>query len=223
MQTECISLSVDDEVTLFWYEPTDITPTTHVFGRSECGVGCGPGLDMSFVFLANSVADIETVFSAFRHGAKDAATGEDEVAYADRQMQAFFDRLHELEAEDNGSLANVPGDVITKLLGELDEHAYLATPGMAVTNTGLEGHGMIVDYLADDWNQKLALGMLKLYCEDTCWQDALGPEPAVVCSQIEGKKALVIPGDEALVALAINLYNKGAYDEWSIGAEEEEE
>lgn len=216
MQIERIPLSDDDEVALFSYEPADVLPTTHVFGRWEEGMTCGPCAGMSFIFLANTVDDFDTVFFALRHGANDTPTGEDKDEYAERHVAAFFDRLRYLEARSGGSLAGATGGEVQSLLNELNEHVFLATPGMAIAGAGLEGHGTVLDYLADEWNQELGLAMLEHYCEDSNWQDVLGPDPAVVRSQIEGKKTLVIPGDEALLALAINLYNKGAYEECSV-------
>lgn len=215
MQIEHISFTDNDDVTLFWYEPADVFSTTHVFGRWEGGVACGPCVGISHIFLNNSVEDFDTVFSSLRYGANETPMGEDEVAYAERHINAFHEGLRALEARSGGSLSGASGDEVRALLKELNEHVHWATPGMEITGAGIEGHGTVVDYLADDENQKLLLAMLALFCEDADWQDTLGPKPAVVCSRLEGKTALVIPGDEDLVALAINLYNKGAYDEVS--------
>lgn len=216
MQIEHISFTDNDDVTLFWYEPTDLYSTTHVVGRWEGGVACGPCAGISLIFLNNSVEDFDMGFSSLRYGANGAPDGEDEVLYAERHVNLFYDGLRALEARSGGSLAGASGDEVKALLSELNEHVFWATPGMEITEAGIEGHGTMVDYLTDDENQQLLLAMLRLYCEDTDWQDTPGPKPVVVCSRLEGKTALVIPGDEDLVALAINLYNKGAYEEVSI-------
>lgn len=214
MQIERIPFSDDDEVTLFWYQPGDVFPTTHVFGRWEGGVDCGPCAGISLLFLNNSINDFNMVFSSLKYGATDASEGEDKVLYADRHIDAFASKLLEIQKRNGGrSMRGVSGDEVRVLLGELNDHVFWATPGMEITDAGLEGHGTMVDYLADEENQKLLLDILWLYADDPNWQDIHGPAPAVVRSRIRGKTALVLPGDEDLVALAINLYNKGAYEE----------
>lgn len=214
MQIERIPVSDNEEVSLFWYEPSDVFPTTHLFGRWEGGVASGPYPGISLLFLNNSVNDFTTVFSSLRYGANDPPEEEDEVLYADRHIDAFKDRLREIQVRNGGRmLRGASGDEVRALLGELSRHVYWATPGMEITGAGLEGHGTMADYLADDENQRLMLAILWLYIENSDWQEIHGPAPAVVESRLNGKKALAIPGDEDLVALAINLYNNGAYEE----------
>jgi len=221
MQIERIPFSDDDEVSLFWYEPTDVFPTTHVFGRWEAGVASGPCAGISLLFLNNSVNDFTTVFSTLRFGANNPPDGEDEVLYAGRYVDAFTTGLREVQARNGGRmLRGASGDEVRALLGELDEHVSWATPGIEITSAGIEGYGTMADYLADDENQQLLLAILWLYVEDPDWQDIHGPAPAVVRIRVLGKTALELPGDQDLVALAINLYNKGAYEEVSIEDEE---
>jgi len=216
MQIERIPFSDDDEVTLFWYQPADVFPTTHLFGRWEGGAECGPCAGISLLFLNNTVNDFTTVFSSLRYGANDLPDGEDEVLYADRHVDAFKDGLGKIQTRNGGRmLRGASGDEVRALLGELSEHVFLATHGMEITGAGLEGHGTMADYLADEENQRLMLAILWLYVEDPEWQDIPGPSPAVVRIRILGKTALELPGDEDLVALAINLYNRGAYEECS--------
>lgn len=216
MQIERIAFTDVDEVSLFWYEPTDVSPATHVFGRWEDGAACGPCAGISLIYLNNSVDDFSTVLFSLSHGANDLPGGAVEEVYADRHVDAFMNGLRNLAARNGGSLVGVPGGEVKALLAELSTHVFLATPGMEITGASLEGHGTIVDYLADDENQKLMLAMLGRYCDEPDWQNTPGPEPDVVRSRLEGKTALVVPGDEDLVALAINLYNNGAYEEVSV-------
>jgi hypothetical protein len=216
MQIERIAFTDDDEVSLFWYEPTDVSPTTHVFGRWEDGIACGPCAGISLIYLINSVDDFTTAFSSLRHGANDLPTGANEGLYVNRHVDAFNDGLRALAASNGGSLAGISGDEVKGLLGELSKHVFLATPGMEITGASLEGHGTMVDYLADGENQKLLLAMLGRYCDEPDWQNTPGPDADVVGPRLKGKTALVLPGDEDLVALAINLYNNGAYEEVSV-------
>lgn len=174
----------NDGSSLFWYESTDIHPTTLVFWHSECGVACGP-IEISLLFLCTTFEDIETM------------------------------------VRNCGPMAEASVDEIEELWADLKKHAFHESPETA--EAGFEVQGTILDYLADDYYQRLMLAMLGFYCENTSWQDTLGPEPAVVRSRLEGKQELVIPGDEDLVALAINLFNKGADAEVNVEDEEEED
>jgi hypothetical protein len=122
---------------------------------------------------------------------------------------------------NSAAMAGASVDEIQALWTELSDHAFQQSPATAAA--GFELQGTILDYLADDYYQRLMLAMLAFYCENKNWQDILGPEPAVVASRLEGKTALAIPGDEDLVALAINLFNSGADAEVDVEDEEDEE
>lgn len=157
---------------LFWYEPIDLFPTTHVFSEE---LFCGPMDSILLLYLCNSFDDFKTM------------------------------------VRNNGPLVGASDYQIEVVWNELNDHAFMESPGL--TRAGFEVHGNILENLANVDNQKLMLDMLTLYCEDENWQDALGPEPAEVKPRIDERHALVIPGDEDLIALAVNLYNKGAYNE----------
>jgi hypothetical protein len=116
----------------------------------------------------------------------------------------------DLMVRNGGPLVKASADEVRALWIELNDHAFQESRG--TVDAGFEVQGSILDYLADDHYRKLMLAMLRLYCEDEGWQETPGPEPAGVRFRIEGKTALAIPGDEDLVALAINLFNKGAFE-----------
>ncbi|WP_148208166.1 hypothetical protein [Methanosphaerula palustris] len=125
----------------------------------------------------------------------------------------------DLMIRNGGPLVAASTDEVGALWTELNDHAFQESRGTA--DAGFDVQGSILDYLADDHYWKLMLAMLGLYCDEPGWQETLGPEPAEVRSRIEGKTALVIPGDEDLVALAINLFNRGAYEMVTVEDEEE--
>lgn len=55
--------------------------------------------------------------------------------------------------------------------------------------------------------------MLRVYCADTYWWYENSPDVATVEARLEKDDIFALPGGEDMIALAVNLFNKGLYEE----------
>ena len=172
---------------------------------------------MYYLYLCNSADDVITALSPLGYNAKKVPANENGYEYAKRLIQEFFQELKALETKNGGIL---PENEYSLLITELDKQVSFASPGSGINSGWIESQGSIVTYFADKKNRKQSLAMLRVYCSDTYWSYENSPDVATVEARLEKEDIFDIPGGEDMIALAVNLFNKGLNEEIDVADSE---
>lgn len=195
----------------FTYRPSDIRPNTLVIKQWEEEDLDNVGKNLYRIYLCNNAEDLITVLSQFYYYPKDTPAEKDEEEYAEDYIREFFGSVKALELNNGGEL---PADQLAPMLIDLYKQVYIIAAGQRPRDIGLELHHDVCSYLDEESTQKEIRYMLEEFCKLPAYRYETGPDVAVVQARIMGDVPLSIPGDESLVALAVNLYNREYF--WSL-------
>lgn len=200
-----MNLSEQDGVIKQHVEPGEIRPETQVVLRGEEGA-CG---SITVMYLVNRPAELAQLLRSLPHVASVSSEPGDDSPEAQEELDRIARELEYLP--DSGA-----ADRVNALLADLTSRLIVteaSAPG-GLDSAAWGSPGTLAEYLAEEENVSHFYGILALFCtdeavrqsgEEIAWcQDAL--------PRVKSERRFRLPGDEALVARAVNLYNRGLGD-----------
>ena len=200
-----MNLSEQDGVIKQHVEPGEIRPETQVVLRGEEGA-CG---SITVMYLVNRPAELAQLLRSMPHVASVPGEPGDGSPEAQEELDRIAKELERLPASG-------AADRVNALLADLSSRLIVteATAPGGLDSAAWASPGTLAEYLAEEENVSHFYGMLALFCtdeavrqsgEETAWcRDAL--------PRIQSERRFRLPGDEELVAQAVNLYNRGLGD-----------
>lgn len=183
--------------------PDDIRPETQVILRGEEGA-CG---STTVMYLVNRPADLAQLLRRMRYVI--SATVEPGGAQSEARAE-----LARIAGEFERLPATGGPDGMRTLLDELSSRLIVTEGAMgegSVDSAAWQSAGTLPEYLADEENAGHFYGMLALFCTDEAVRRS--DEEVGWCRdalpRLRDERRFRIPGDEALIAQAVNLYNRG--------------
>ena len=181
----------------------DIRPETQVVIRGEEGA-CGT---ITVMYLVNRPAELAQLLRSMPYIVSSSGETGDAGLEAREELERIageLDRLPETGAEDR----------VNALLSDLSSRLIATEGGMgerSVDSAAWGSAGTLSEYLADEENAGLFYGMLALFCTDDAVRES-GEEIAWcrdALPRLKSEHRFRLPGDEGLIAQAVNLYNRG--------------
>jgi hypothetical protein len=181
--------------------PGDVRPETQVILRGEEGA-CG---GTTVMYLVNRPAELAQLLRSLPHVA--SSSGEEGAALEAREeLERIAGELERLP--ENGS-----ADRTRTLLNELSSRLIVTERETAggVDSAAWGAAGTLREYLADEKSAGQFYGMLALFCTDEAVRQS--GEEINWCRdalpRLQSERRFRLPGDETLIAQAVNLFNRG--------------
>ncbi len=200
-----MDLSEHDGVLKQHVEPGEIRPETQVVIRGEEGA-CG---SITGMYLVNRPAELAQLLRSMPHVASVPGEPGDDSPEAQEELDRIAKELERLPASGAADRASA-------LLAELSSRLIVSegsAPG-GLDSTAWCSPGTLAEYLAVEVNVSHFYGILALFCTDEAVRQS-GEENAWcrdALPRIKSERRFRLPGDEVLVARAVNLYNRGLGD-----------
>lgn len=200
-----MDLSEQDGVLKQHVEPGEIRPETQVVIRGEEGA-CG---SITVMYLVNRPAELAQLLRSMPHVVSVASEPGDGSPEAQEELDRIAKELERLPASGAADRASA-------LLAELSSRLIVSegsAPG-GLDSTAWNSPGTLAEYLAVEENVSHFYGILALFCTDEAVRQS-GEENAWCrdsLPRIKSERRFRLPGDEVLVARAVNLYNRGLGD-----------
>lgn len=200
-----MDLSEQDGVLKQHVEPGDIRPETQVVIRGEEGA-CG---SITVMYLVNRPAELAQLLRSMPHVASVSSEQGDDSPEAQEEL----DRIaRELECLPESGAA----DRVNALLADLSSRLIVSEGSVqgGLNPAAWCSPGTLAEYLAEEENVSHFYGILALFCTDEAVRQS-GEENAWCrdsLPRIKSERRFRLPGDEVLVARAVNLYNRDLGD-----------
>lgn len=200
-----MNLSEQDGVIKQHVEPGEIRPGTQVVLRGEEGA-CG---SITVMYLVNRPAELAQLLRSMPY----VASASSEPGEDSPEAQEELDRLaRELEGLPDSGAA----DRMNALLADLSSRLIVTEAGApgGLDSAAWASPGTLAEYLAVEENVSHFYGILALFCTDEAVRQS--GEEIAWCGdalvRVKSERRFRLPGDEALIARAVNLYNRGLGD-----------
>ncbi len=183
-------------------QPGDVRPETQVVIRGEEGA-CG---STTIMYLVNRPAELAQLLRSMRHVAPASGESGDASLEAREDLERIAGELDRLPGTGAAGRVNA-------LLSELSSRLIVTEGGMGdrVDLAAWGSAGTLSEYLADEENASHFYGILALFCTDEAVRQS-GEEIGWcrdALPRLRGDRRFRLPGDENLIAQAVNLYNRG--------------
>ncbi len=185
------------------YRPSDISPNTLVLHQKDPQPEESDGKCIERLYLCNTADDLIALFSQFCHWPYDEQLLDDED-YIKNGVRQFFNDIKSLESENGGV---IPVEKASEILTRHEKEYFMGTTSNLGRQVRLTMFGTMSTFLDEEWNQEQLRELLWLYCKDKDLQEEYGLSIVPVHAKIKEKSTISIPGDEGLIAIAVNLFN----------------